>query len=52
MKGTFLLKIIGLTHHEEEMMKQMDKEEEMKENKGKEEEKIPPLHLRIPMLGK
>jgi hypothetical protein len=36
---------------EEEKMKQKDREEEMKEKKGKEEAKLPPLHLRIPLLG-
>ena len=42
MRRTSLLKIMGLTHQEEE--------EEMKQ-KRKEEVKLPPLHLRIPPLG-
>jgi hypothetical protein len=51
MKRTMLLKIMGLARQEEEKMKQKDKEEEMKEKKSKEEVKLPPLHLRIPLLG-
>jgi hypothetical protein len=49
MKRTMLLKIIGLTHQEEEKTKQKDREEEMKENKNKEEVKL--HYLRIPLLG-
>jgi hypothetical protein len=52
MRRTMLLKIMGLARQEEEeKTKQKDKEEEMKEKKGKEEVKLPPLHLRIPLLG-
>jgi len=45
------LNITGLTHQKEEKTKKKDMEEEMKEKKGKEEAKLPPLHLRIPLLG-
>jgi hypothetical protein len=49
MRRTMLLKIMGLTHQEEENMKQKDREEEMREKKSKEEAK---LHcLKIPLLG-
>jgi len=52
MKRTTLLKITGLARlEEEEKMKPNDREEEMKENKGKEEVKLPPLQVRIPLLG-
>jgi hypothetical protein len=51
MKRTMLMKIMGLSHlGGEEKAKQKDKEE-MKEKKGKEEVKLLPLHLRIPLLG-
>jgi hypothetical protein len=46
-----LLKIMHLARQEEEKMKQKDRKEEIKEKKGKEEVKLPPLHLRIPLLG-
>jgi hypothetical protein len=51
MRRTTLLKIMDLTHREEEETKKKDREEEIKEKKGKEEAKLPPLHLRIPLLG-
>jgi hypothetical protein len=50
MRRTMLLKIMGLARsEEEEKMKQKDKEEGMKE-KRKEEVKLPPLHLKTPLL--
>jgi hypothetical protein len=49
MKRTMLLKI---TDPEEEKMKKNNREEEMKEKKRKEEVKLPPLRLKIPLLGK
>jgi hypothetical protein len=55
-----LMEIMGLAHQEEEKTKKKDREEEktkkkereeeMKENKSKEEAKLPPLHLKIPLL--
>jgi hypothetical protein len=36
---------------EEEKTKKKDRDEEMKEKKSKEEVKLPPLHLKIPLLG-
>jgi len=49
MKRKTLLEIMGLTHQEEEKMKQKDREEEMKEKKRKEEAKL--HHWNIPLLG-
>jgi hypothetical protein len=40
MRRTTLLKIMGLTHQEEEEMKHKDREEDMKEKKNKEEVKL------------
>jgi len=47
MRRIMPLKIMGLTHQEEEEMKKMEKEEGMKE-KNKEKAKL--HHLNIPLL--
>jgi hypothetical protein len=52
MRRTMLLKITSLARSlgggEDEADRK--REEEMKEKKGKEEVKLPPLHLKIPLL--
>jgi hypothetical protein len=51
MRRKTLLKIMDLTHQEEDEMKKKGWEEEIKVKKEEEEVKLPPLYLRIPLQG-